>query len=223
MERLDLVKKIGPILSSAKDPVIKEYYTRKIEDAFLPSEKKAVQIALSAKTSLSHQKEDSLQKIVKDQPVQRTYFLKDFPRSELYLLVLALSKKEYLEYIADHIDLKWLSHAEPLLRFILDSYSQNPSNFDKLTAQLSTWVEPAGWLRTASYPALVDLEALSGKKFIQDCLSCLSLNHERVKLKNRVLQVKLKSSKDKQNLKDIQEMKKNILLMEKNYEKQASK
>ena len=48
VEKLDLVKKVGPILSSAKDPVIKEYYTRKIEDVFLPSEQKAVQIALNS-------------------------------------------------------------------------------------------------------------------------------------------------------------------------------
>ena len=34
VEKLDLVKEIGPILFSAKDPVIKEYYTRKIEDVF---------------------------------------------------------------------------------------------------------------------------------------------------------------------------------------------
>ena len=224
VEKLDLVKEIGPILSLAKDPVIKEYYTRKIEDVFLPSEQKAVKIALNTPVSQTYKKEISSKTIEKDEPFIHTNFsLKNLPRTELYLLVLALSKKEYLEYIISHIDLKWLSHAEPLFKLIFDNYSQNPSNFDKLTAQLSIWVEPAGLLQARSYPALMDLEESSGKKFIQDCLSCLSLNHERAKLKNRVMQVKLKQGNVKEDLKDLQEMKKNILLMERSYEKQITK
>ena len=224
VEKLDLVKEIGPILSSAKDPVIKEYYTRKIEDVFLPSEQKAVKIALNTQVSKAHKKETSSKIMEKDEPFVHTNFsLKNLPRTELYLLVLALSKREYLEYITSHVDLKWMSHAEPLFKLIFDNYSQNPSNFDKLTAQLSTWVEPAGLLQTRSYPALIDLEESSGKRFIQDCLSCLSLNHERAKLKNRVMQVKLKQGNVKEDLKDLQEMKKNILLMERGYEKQVTK
>ena len=151
------------------------------------------------------------------------FSLKNLPQTELYLLVLALSKREYLEYIVSHIDLKWLSHGEPIFELLFKDYSQNPSNFDKLTAQLSTWVEPAGLLQTGSYPALMDLEEESGKKFIQDCLSCLSLDYERSKLKNRVMQIKLNQGNVKQDLKDIQEMKKNILLMERNNEKQITK
>ena len=224
VEKLDLVKKIGPILSSAKDPVIKEYYTRKIKDVFLPSEQKAVQIALRAKTSPSYKKETSCPAAEKDQPsTHTTYFLKDFPRTELYLLVLALSKREYLDYIVSHVDLKRLSHARALFKLIFDDYSRNPSNFDKLTAQISTWVEPAGLLQTGSHPVLMDLEESYGEKIIQDCLSCLSLDYEKAKLKNRVMQVKLKQGDVKQDLKDIQEMQKNILLMEKSYEKQITK
>ncbi|MDE0151496.1 MAG: DNA primase [Bdellovibrionales bacterium] len=224
VEKLDLVREIGPVLSSAKDPVIKEYYTRKIEDVFLPSEQKAVKIALDTKAPKVYKKEISSKTIEQDESFIHTIFsLKNLPRTELYLLVLALSKREYLEYIISNINLKWLSHAEPLFKLIFNNYSQNPSNFDKLTAQLSTWVEPAGLLQTGSYPVLMDLEESSGKKFIQDCLSCLSLNYERAKLKNRVMQVKLKQGNVKEDLKDIQEMKKNILSMERNYEKQITK
>ena len=43
----------------------------------------------------------------KDEPFIHTNFsLKNLPRTELYLLVLALSKREYLEYIISHVDLK---------------------------------------------------------------------------------------------------------------------
>jgi len=224
VEKLDLVKEIGPVLSLVKDPVMKEYYTRKIEDVFLPSEQKAVKIALNTKISSVHKKEISSKATKYDESFVHTKFsLSNLPRTELYLLVLALSKKDYLEYIVSHADLKWLSHTGPLFRLVFDNYSQNPSNFDKLTAQLSTWVEPAGLLQMQSYPVLMDLEESSGKKFIQDCLSCLSLDHEKAKLKNRVMQVKLKQGNVKEDLKDIQKMKKNILIMERNYEKQVTK
>ncbi len=220
--KLDLVKKIGPILSSAKDPVIKEYYTRKIEDVFLPSEQKAVKMALSAAGPAFFKQKPSSQAEEIDAPV-KTFSLKELPQTELYLLVLALSNRRYLEYIMTHLDLKWLTRAEPLFSLIFGDYSKNPSNFDKLTAQLSIRVEPAGLLQTRSHTALMSLGEESGKKFVQDCLSCLSLDYRESKVKDQVLQIKLKQGDAKKSLKDIQQMKKNILSMERNNEKQTTK
>ena len=224
VEKLDLVINLAPILNSMKDPILKEYYMRKILDVFLPSEQSTIQMIFKKKISgkpYVQASSEPLKPLSKDS--EKLFSLKSITPIELYLLTLALSQKNYLEYIETHLDMSWLSQEglRELFTTIFNGYSSNPSNFDKLLAQISAVAEPAGLLHIKTYAVLMGLNKQTGLKFIQDCLSSLSLENKKSKLKNQVMQLKLKEGdKDiKSYLKEIQKMRNHISQMERGYEK----
>ena len=218
VEKLDLVLKLKPILDSMKDPILKEYYMQKIRDVFLTSEQSSLEMIFKKKVHIQPVKDP-----VSSVNPEKLFSLKSITPLETYLLALALSKESYLEYVISHLDMNWLSKEElkKLFSNIFKEYSKNHSNFDKLLAQTSAIVEPAGLLYMRSHPILAELDEKTGIKFISDCLKSLSLEYEKSKLKAQITQLKLAGgSKDpKAFLKEIQNMRKRISQMEKRYEK----
>ena len=218
VEKLDLVLKLKPVLDAMKDPILKEYYMQKIRDVFLTSEQSSLEMIFNKKA-------ETRSPIKPATPVdlEKLLQLKSFLPIEIYLLSLALSKQSYLEHVISHLDMNWLSKEglKQLFSNIFKEYSENPSNFDKLLAQTSAIVEPAGLLHTQSHPILTGLDEKAGLKFTSDCLKSLSLAYAKSQLKNQIMQLKLDDgNKDpKIYLKKIQDMRKHILEMEKRHEK----
>ena len=223
VERLDLVLKLTPILNSMKDQILKEYYKKKILDVFLSSEQSAVQMIFKKKTFSPTKSAPIESPESSPEEFEKLFSLKNIPPVEIYLLALALSQKSYLESILSQTNVRWLSQegARKLFKTIFDEYSSNPSNFDKLLAQISSRVEPAGLLHIQSHPALMGLNEKTSSKFIQDCLWSLSLEYEKSKLKNQVMQLKLQEEDKnrKSHLKEIQKQRQNISRMERGHEK----
>ncbi len=224
VEKLDLVWNLTPILGSMKDQILKEYYMKKILDVFLPSEQSSVEMIFKKKSYSKSQPFTSLEPLKplpKDS--EKLFLLKSITPVEVYLLALALSQKSYLEYIMSRLDINWLSKEwlRQFFKTVFDEYSLNHSNFDKLLAQISAIVEPAGLLHIESHPVLIGLNEQTGLRFVQDCLSSLSLEYEKSKLKTQIMQLKLKEGdKDiKVHLKEIQNMRKHISQMERDHEK----
>ena len=229
-ERIDWVQEISPILSSVKNQKLKEYYTQKIKDAFLPKDEKALKKALEkgVNSNLRYQRmTDSSTKEVYQKDgffkISLKKFLKPELKKELHLLVLALSEEEYLKFIRVHLNLNWLSSLDlrRLFRRVFEDYDRNPEEFEKLLSKISSQAEPANLLQVEAHrPFLEDLKNVeNGKSFVEDYIKWLSLKHKKLELNDQVLQVKLGASDDKKYLKEIQKKKRSIFNMEKHHEK----
>ena len=239
-ERLEVMREAGNVLSAVKDESVKEYYESRLLDAFVPSEKKAAEFALKKGKNdglnrdfrLKNEKENkkpssaaSFQNqtaVTEEKEVLRRLSLKSIPKPELYLLVLALHREAYLIYIASKLKLDELSSLDlrNIFSTIFDQYEKNKSAFNRLLVKITGVVEPEYWLQAEAHPILAGLlEEDSGLKFIDDCLNRGAVKFEHTKLKNLMLQLKLDPSSAKKYLKQIQDIKKNILSMERGYEK----
>lgn len=223
-ERLDLFRKMLGVLSEMQDKVLKEYYIQSMMDMFTLSDQKSVQMIVD-------QEVHKTQKNLSSKPLKKStgasneknfrVSLESLTRPELYLLVLSLHEESYLKFICRHLDTRQITHAglQGVFDIIFKNYDENPADFDKLLAQAMMKVEPEGGLCVQKYPNLKALNLDSGRKMIQDCLSCLKLNYENSKIKTLTMQLKLKQEdREKKYLKEIMKIKK--ISMENPNEKQ---
>ena len=224
-ERLDLVREMLEILSEMSDKVLKEYYIQSMLDMFTSSDRKSAQMIVD-QSALKAQKTrqiDPLKTAVNRPASERKsrISLDSLTRHELYLLVLSLDERSYLESVYSHLDINQVTHAglQDIFSMIFKNYAENPADFDKLLTRVMMRVEPEGGLSIQNYPNLANLNLDSGRKMIRDCLSCLKLNYEDSQIKTLAMQLKLKQEDhEKKHLKEI--MKKKKLSMENQHEKQ---
>ena len=228
VEKLELVKEMASILSNMKDLVVKEYYKKRILDT-LPLDQKSVQMIFNTAPRTAQPKKLILIKtdsphLPKKEPKEvpnKVLCLNDIHKHELYLLVLALHQIDYWKYISTKMDAKLVSH--PLLKevfdMILKNDVQNTRVFDSLLAKVTRWVEPEIGLHIQNYPALLNLSKDKGFLLIDDCLFRLTLNHEHSRIRKLTMQLRLDQRNKEQYLKEIKNIKQNILSMENHHEK----
>lgn len=196
-EKAEILNKLLPILEKVGEARLRLFYAQEVGD----------RLGLEANWVARQVKVKSAQPIVNTDKNQQTS-AEPPPKEELILIERMLSKKEYLDFVRDSEIVPMFHHPQTkaLGLSILEKYCQNPNDFDKLTAYLSTGEGPLNWL--TSHIALSEgkapLDKSGEKQLIQDCLNRVKSRHLKAESK-KMLQT-LKSDPNLESLKTFMEI-----------------
>ena len=193
VDRFSLIKKIVTILAQTKNEVLREYYTNRFLDSFGSDEKvakqalkKALKEAWSKRSAgkdVSFRDKKEVETVSKEK--NEKFSLQSAPKSQLYLLILAIEDPNCYKAIIKSGVLKKFSHRGILRLFEVMNEYEELEGVEGLAQILSTYLVDPRELQKERYPSLTYLSKEKMSVFIQDCIN------------------KVEEEKDHSNLKDI--------------------
>ena len=210
-----MIQKIAGMLAQTENTTLREYYTSRFLDSFGFDEKvakQALEKALkekklkrtrsfhsedvsfrdkntpSSKEEHGEVKEESSQKKNKEK-----ISLGSAPKSELYLLILALQNPNYYKTIKNSGVVEQFSHNGVIRMFeVIHEYStQELEYFEALTQILSVYLYDPREIQKEQYPSLTYLSKEKVEVFIQDCINKVEEGRKRLNLKNITANMRL--------------------------------
>ena len=214
VDRLPLIKKIAGILVQTEKAVLREYYTSRFLDSF-GFDRKVAQKALErelkkgklkkargshsvvsfrdANSTRSEKEQKASEKISDEDQGEEKISLGSAPKSELYLLILALQSPEYYKKIKKSGVIEQLNHNGIIRMFkVISEYSaQELECFEALTQILSVFLYDPRELQKSQYPSLNYLSTEKVDFFIQDCIDKVEEEKKHLNLKNITANMRL--------------------------------
>jgi len=230
IERLNLIQKVASVLTGITKTTLKEYYVDRVLDSFGYDEKLAKRALTRAlkkerlKNNRSHNNKDVFfwdkdvkndlnhKKTKEDINNKKNYIsLKEAPKAEIYLAILALENSEYYKFIEEMEGLKKLSHkgVSKVFDIIKECKKESWDSIEELTPMVSAYLLDPRELQKAQYPSLTYLSSKKVKTFIQDCINKVEKNKERSRLKNITANMRLDGENTEKYLLKIAEWTKN--------------
>ncbi len=219
VDRFALIQKMAGMLAQTENAVLREYYTNRFLDSFGFDEKVAKQalekairkkrlrrtqnfrsedVSFRDKQISSSQKEggesiEGGQKLSSMKQSEEKFSFESAPRSELYLLILALQNPDYYKMIKNSGVTKQFSHNGVIRLFeVIHEYSkQELEYFEALTQILSAYLQDPREIQKEMYPSLTYLSKEKVKFFIQDCINKVEEERKRLNLKNITANMRL--------------------------------
>ena len=193
VDRFSLIRKIVTTLAQTKNEVLREYYTNRFLDSFGSDEKVAKQALKKAlKETVSKQSagkdvsfRDKKEVEIVSTERNEKISLQSAPKSQLYLLILAIEDPNCYKAIIKSGVLKKFSHRGILRLFEVMNEYEELEGVEGLAQILSTYLVDPRELQKERYPSLTYLSKEKMSVFIQDCIN------------------KVEEEKDHSNLKDI--------------------
>ena len=221
VDRFSLIQKIANLLAQTKKEVLREYYTNRFLDSFGFDEKvarEALKKALREKQRSMNQSSYSRQTSVsvwdekssnsnqetaisykegQNEQKREKFSLRSAPKSELYLLILALENRDCYTAIKNSGVIENLSHSGIIRVFeVISEYSeQELEYFTSLTQIVSALLHDPRELQKEQYPSLTYLSDEKVKIFIQDCINKVEEEKKHLHLKNITANMRM----DKEN------------------------
>ena len=242
VDRFALIHKIASMLAQTENAVLNEYYTNRFLDSFGFDEKvarQALEKAVKEKKIKQTQNFHSEAVSFRDKNIpysnkgarqpseeakgmssvkqnKEKFSLGSAPRSELYLLILALQNPNYYKAIKDSGVVEQFSHNGVIRMFeMMHEYSiQELEYFEALTQILSAYLEDPRELQKERYPSLTYLSKEKVKFFIQDCINKVEEERKRLNLKNITANMRLDQENAEKYLTKIVEWTKESKSME---------
>ncbi len=222
VDRFALIEKIADLLAQTKKETLREYYTSRFLDSFGFDEKvarQALQKALTKQELKTKRSFDSRKNYVsfrnspqaeveasapagraaeEKKPLEgqesesKKFSLASAPKSELYLLILALESLDCYAAIRDSGVIKSLNHQGIIEMFkVISVYNvKKEEHFTALTQILSAYLYDPRELQKNKYPSLTYLSREKVKIFIQDCINKVEEEKKHLKLKNITAQMR---------------------------------
>ena len=236
VDRFALIQKIANLLAHTKKEVLREYYTNRFLDSFGFDEKVARQALEKAlKQSQLKMAQSSYHKagvsfrdraegvdsithtkravnVSKVQQNKERFSLQSAPRSELYLLILALQNPDYCKNIVDSGVIKKFSHSGviQLFKIIKEHSTQELKCFEALTQILSASLSDPRELQKERYPSITYLSKEKVDFFIQDCINKVEEERKHLSLKDITTNMRLDKENPEKYLMKIAEWTKNL-------------
>ena len=217
IDKFSLIKKMVEILAYTKNEMLRNYYTKRLLDVFgsdADIARKALTKALQKKKI--NDKEPELKKSHMDSfssvsVSEEKISLQNAPKSELYLLVLALQNPEYYGQIQQSHVIERISHAGVIQMFhLLDKFDTQSrggvKHFDTWVDILLSRVQEPKLLQKDNYPSLEHLSSKKIKIFIQDCVNKVEREQKRLQLKTITMQLRSNIDNQDQYLRKIVEL-----------------
>lgn len=223
VDRFSLIQKIAHLLAQTKIEVLRQYYTNRFLDSFGFDEtvaRQALEKALNKKKEEWKDKKDSnysttvsfrdigeqrvslregkkTGEIGQIRQTSENFSLKSAFKAELYLLILALQSPSYYKEIKNSGVIERLNHRGIIKMFeVISEYSKQEFKcFEALTQILSRYLVDPREIQKENYLSLTCLSREKVKFFIQDCISKVEEEQQRVHLKSITANMRL----DKEN------------------------
>ena len=212
VDRFALIRKMAGMLAQIENTVLREYYTNRFLDSFGFDEKvagQALEKAIKEQKLKKAQRFRSADVSFRDNDIpfpekdrdesaeegkklsprkqnEERFSFRSAPRSELYLLILALQNPDYYKMIKNSGVIKQFSHSGVIRLFeVMQEYSkQELEYFEALTQILSAYLQDPREIQKEMYPSLTYLAKEKVKVFIQDCINKVEEEKKRLNLKN---------------------------------------
>ena len=242
LDRFTLIQKMAGMLAQTENAVLREYYTNRFLDSFGFDEKvarQALEKAIKEKklkktqsfrfkavsfrdknVSSSNEKKGEPIEVEKEMSSMKQdkeiFSLKSAPRSELYLLILALQTPDYYKTIKATGVVEQFSHNGVIRLFeVIHEYSiQELEYFEALTQILSAYLHDPREIQKEQYPSLAYLSKEKVKFFIQDCINKVEEERKHLNLKNITTNMRLDQENAEKYLTKIVEWTKESKSME---------
>ncbi len=180
-DKVSVLDQIGPVLSNVADQRLRDLYLQQVAEA-LEVSSQWIQRSLSSQASGLPRRDSRQEKGTEAAPLQPSspepsesqapLSLQNPPKAELFLVNLALARREYLAQIEASGVGEQFTHPglRQLLGWIFERYRQIPSEFDNLSAYFASRVEPPSALGLHMDRQLADLNREGANKLISDCI-----------------------------------------------------
>lgn len=191
-EKVALIDKLSPWLKSARDERLRDLYVSEVAERLRVEPDWVYRALEGARTRHEPPKGTSVSsslveggKKVAVAAKAELIDLKGAPRSELYLLNVALMKDKYYQQVKASGVTAQLSHPGVRRAFerFAQLYLQLPNKFDSLSSLLVVEVAPAEAVGLHLQPPLVDLTVEGAVKLISDCIRKIQEVHLRTESK----------------------------------------
>ena len=182
-DKVGFLDQIGPVLLSVKDERLKDLYVHQVAEVLEVSGQWVLKSLSQARKQgggpvkvPSLKSGDSLRQEVSQEAPEATpesvLTISNPPKAELFLINLALGRREYMEHIEKSGAVEQFTHPglRQLFLRILDRYRQIPSEFDNLSAYFANQVEPASTVSLHLDGQFSEQTQEGALKLISDCL-----------------------------------------------------
>ena len=212
-DKVLVLDQLAPIYASLKDSRLREVYLSEVS-RFLGVEKSWVRRSLrggggAALASRSIARSSGSGPEVSKgsaapEASERVFVLKGAPKEEIYLLNLALMSEKQLVVIQDSGILDQISHPgiRETFSFICHEYRQNPAQFAKLTALLSSKLDCPGEIYRYLEEPIAQLSGEELERFTRDC--CRRVREKFMKAQTRELSQGLKAQTTVEQLEKLE-------------------
>ena len=232
-DRFSLIEKMAGLLAHTKNEMLRKYYSERIVDSFGFDERlarRALDKALNKEMnrrsgsrsvlsfSSAEVKPVSSDKDLENQEIS----LLDCPKTELYLLILALQDKQHCQQIAKPVLLEKFSHSGVKELFKLITNRQNGSSdlgFEMLSEEAASRLAEPGFLQRENYLVLTRLAKEDEKVFIQDCIHKIEKASYQRQIKQATADMRLDLANSQKYLIKIKELTKVSKQAEMKYDK----
>ena len=196
VDRFALIRKTVDMLAGAKESAFREHYVSRVVDSFGSDgaiARKALEKAFRQKRVGRFSPLAGADRGTEEPATVATAIsgeakisLRSAPKSELYLLILALQNPNCYEEVKNSGVLAQLSHSGVARMFKLMEEYNRPAQeyFTALTQILSAQLEDPRALMKERYPSLTCLTPEKVKFFIQDCIKKVEKERKHLNLKD---------------------------------------